>query len=124
MHADIILNVSEDIHLICGLNYPVNDYTVDYCPEEFNGGLLWPRTVSNSRVSLACNSADPLFERGTMTTRRCDKDGFWSRLDLSTCTLVKDSLTFLLVWFVLEDDGVPPEGISNIELEREVQHTI
>ena len=92
-----------------------------YCPEEFNGGLLWPRTLSESQVSLACSSADPLFERRTMTTRRCDIDGAWSKLDLSTCTLVNESLTFVLVWFVLEEeDGLTVERVSTMELEREV----
>lgn len=91
---------------------------IAYCPEEFNGGILWPRTLSDRRVAMPCRSADPLFEQRTMTTRFCDIDGVWSNLDLSTCTLVEESLTFVLVWFVLE---VPHEQIADIELETEVE---
>ena len=93
---------------------------IAYCSEELNGGLLWPKTLSNSQVSLPCNNAGPLFERHTMTTRYCDVYGVWSDLDLSTCTLVEESVTFLLVWFMLEENEVPQEKISEIDLEREV----
>ena len=60
-----------------------------------------------------------------MTTRRCDADGVWSKLDLSTCTLIEKNLTFVLVWFVLEGEGgLPLERVNStrlsMELEREV----
>ena len=91
-----------------------------YCLEELNGGLLWPKTLSNSQISLPCNNAGPHFERHTMTTRYCDLNGIWSDLDLSTCTLVEKSVTFLLVWFMLEENEVPLEEIREEDLEREV----
>ena len=67
-----------------------------YCMEEFNGGLIWPRTLSNSQASLACSNAGTHFEIHS-TTRYCDLTGNWNNLDLSTCTLVEKSVTFLLV---------------------------
>ena len=106
------------IHSLC--LFDLTYFILAYCPEEFNGGLFWPRTLSDSQVSLPCSSADPLFERRTVTTRHCDVDGGWSNLDLSTCT-VKKSLTFILVWCVLEEEErQPPEAIKSMELESEV----
>ena len=99
-------------HLICMFLL----YLIAYCPEEFNGGLLWPRT-SSSQVSLLCSDADPLFERKTMTTRQCDADGVWSKLDLSTCTLIEQNLIFVLAWFVVEEEG---ERVNSAELKSEV----
>ena len=97
---------------------------IAYCAEEFNGGLFWPRTLSDSQVSMSCSSADPLFERKTMTTRYCDVDGVWSELDLSTCTLVNRSLNFVLFWFVLEEEGgrSPSKDATSMELKTEVQN--
>ena len=58
-----------------------------------------------------------------MTTRQCDEDGIWSKLDLTTCTLTGKNLTFILTWFVLEEEGgLPPERVNSTELEREVNN--
>ena len=73
--------------------------------------------MSDSQVSLPCSNAGSHFERHTNVTRYCDINGIWSTLDLSTCTLVEKSVTFLLVWFILEDDNIP---INETDLEREV----
>ena len=58
-----------------------------------------------------------------MTTRQCDADGVWSMLDLTTCTLSEKNLTFILAWFVLEEEGgLPTERVNSTELEREVHY--
>lgn len=96
-----------------------------YCPEEFNGGIFWPRTRSDSQVSFSCGRADPFFESKTMTTRQCDAYGIWSKLDLTTCTLTEMNLTFVLTWFVLEKEGgLPPERVNRTELQGEVNNII
>lgn len=60
-----------------------------------------------------------------MTTRQCDADGVWSKLDLTTCTLTKMNLTFILTWFVLEEEGgLLPERVNRTELEGEVNNNI
>ena len=60
-----------------------------------------------------------------MTTRQCDADGVWSKLDLTTCTLKEMNLTFILTWFVLEEEGgLPPERVNRTELEGEVNNII
>ena len=44
-------------------------------------------------------------------------------LDLTTCTLIENNLTFILTWFVLEgEEGSPPESfrVNSTELEKEV----
>lgn len=73
-----------------------------YCPEQIDGGILWPRTESNSEVSRACNLAGSLFRQRTFITRYCSEIGIWSDIDFSTCTLVADPPPFLLLSFVLE----------------------
>ena len=90
---------------------------IAYCPEEFNGGWIWPRTLSNTSVSVPCRSADPNFERQTETKRYCDEDGSWSRLEPSTCTVIRNSPTFVLAWFVLE---VHPGMTTEVDVERDV----
>lgn len=91
----------------------IHSIAIAFCVEEFNGGLIWPKTLSNSQASLACRNAGTHFEAHTITTRYCDINGNWSDLDLSTCTLVEKSITFLHVWFMLEDNE-PALGEINL----------
>lgn len=94
-----------------------------YCPEQIEGGILWPRTESISEVSRACNLAGSLFRQRTFMTRYCSETGVWSDIDFSTCTLVADPPPFLLLSFVLEtrEEATNLDDEDSSYLEAEVK---
>lgn len=112
--------LSTNVHIMLSLRIII---FIAYCPEEVMGGILWPRTISLTEVSLPCSQAGPLFRQGTFTTRSCSEIGAWSDVDLSTCTLVRNAPPFLLVSFVLETEDQPQnveDLIESSQLENEV----
>lgn len=93
------------------------------CPQEAEGGILWPRTVEGEVAEVPCTEAGPFYRAGPLATRQCNNLGEWDRADFSSCTLADTaSEPFLLLWLVVEADGISEE--EGTALEEEVWQSV
>jgi len=78
-----------------------NCYSYVACDADFSGGLFWNTSRRNISRTQLCSALHPNFRSGVNIARRCENDGTWSSIDLTNCTMFRDSLPVVIVSFTV-----------------------
>ena len=71
------------------------------CVNDFSGALFWNNSRRNLLVTQPCSTLHPSFRSGVNIARRCNSDGTWSPVDMTTCTMFMNSNPVLVVYFTV-----------------------
>ena len=71
------------------------------CVNDFSGALFWNNSRRNLLVTHLCSELHPNFRSGVEIVRKCNNDGNWSPVDMTTCTMFLDSNPVLVVYFTV-----------------------
>ncbi|XP_065903440.1 uncharacterized protein [Dysidea avara] len=74
---------------------------VEACDNNFSGALLWMKSQWNSLVTRPCSALHHNFRTGVNIERICQNDGTWSEVDLTKCTMFKNSYPIVTVYFTV-----------------------
>ena len=90
------------------------------CVDDFAGGLLWSNSRRNVSVTQPCSELHPSFRSGVNIERQCLNNGSWSSVDMSNCTMFRNSYPVVVVYFTVTTDntytGDSAAIISNVSI--------
>jgi len=67
------------------------------CESEYSNGIVWPRRLSGSSVSIRCSVLHLSFRSGVYITRMCLPNGQWGDVDMSACTMKSETTPLVMV---------------------------
>ena len=89
------------------------------CLQNFAGGLLWPTSRRNREVTQRCSTLHPSLRPGVTISRKCNDDGTWGPVDVSSCTALNNAIPILIVSFALNVSKSDAEDIAdNVSLNK------
>ena len=75
------------------------------CIDDFADGLFWSNSRRNVSVTQPCSELHPSFRSGVNIERQCLHDGSWSSVDISSCTMFRNSYPVVVVYFTLNNNN-------------------
>lgn len=73
-------------------------YLLLACDDDISGGLIWNSSRKNVTVYQPCSKLHPNFHSGVNT---CLNNGSWASVDISNCTMFRDSFPVVVVFLTL-----------------------
>jgi len=92
------------------------------CDDDFSGGLFWSSSRRNVTVYQPCSKLHPNFRSGVNIGRQCLNNGSWASVDISNCTMFRDSFPVVVVYLTLTaestniTDSVTAVIVNNVSL--------
>ena len=84
------------------------------CDDDMSNGLFWEKSRLNSTVTQPCSRLHPNFRFGVSIKRQCHNNGSWSAVDLSNCTMYRNSHPVVVVDFTLGTINLDIVNLSDI----------